>query len=336
MFSKHTHWAILTPVKADQFFEKSDALFIADRSGIILWQNPAGQAFGANSLKDLVGETWRDLCQTWDYQVSSVKLQSNGEAYSAVVVDCSSALDRPTFLIALKRFTDDALKHAEVREFLSIVAHDLKNPLAAVFGYADLLLDTAAGQGLTEAQRDILLSIRRISRRSIEFVRNCEYLNAASDQNQALAVFHADVNAILSTVIDHLIRDGDKAPSLEFLPSSEQLATSAHPTQVERIASNLLTNAIKYTPLTEKIFIRSWIQDHNPYFSVQNTGVAIPLEEHAQIFDRNVRGSTSSGTSGSGIGLYIVKKIAATIGAEIKLESQPKSGTTFTVKLPAI
>ena len=96
--------------------------------------------------------------------------------------------------------------------------------------------------------------------------------------------------------------------------------------------SNLVSNAIKYTPAQGTISIETKISDSRPLLSVNNTGTVIPSNELATLFMRYTRASTGRSSTGTGLGLYIVKSILDAVGAEIAVTSSINDGTTFAIK----
>jgi signal transduction histidine kinase len=104
--------------------------------------------------------------------------------------------------------------------------------------------------------------------------------------------------------------------------------------QLERIISNLFTNALKYTPAEGTITIKTLSEGGRAIFSINNDAPIIPAEELPYIFDRYKRGASSSGTTGSGLGLHIVKYLLEALKGSVRVRSNKEEGTTFVVSLP--
>ena len=108
------------------------------------------------------------------------------------------------------------------------------------------------------------------------------------------------------------------------------------PDLLERAISNLLDNAIKYTPAGGKIEIITKTQENNLLITVKDNGIGIPAEDLPRIFERfyRVDKSRSREMGGTGLGLAIVKHIIQTLGGEVSVQSEINKGSAFTIKLP--
>jgi two-component system phosphate regulon sensor histidine kinase PhoR len=116
----------------------------------------------------------------------------------------------------------------------------------------------------------------------------------------------------------------------------EALTTTSNQRVLETILTNLLTNAIRYTPPGGSIILQARRQRGQPVLSVKDTGIGIPPKHRNRIFDRLYRIDTDRGrtSGGSGLGLAIVRRGAHALGARIELTSEPGKGSTFTLVLP--
>jgi signal transduction histidine kinase len=104
--------------------------------------------------------------------------------------------------------------------------------------------------------------------------------------------------------------------------------------QLDRILSNIVSNALKYTPPEGAITLKTGITANRIFASVNNTGAFIPQAELATLFDRYTRASTNRGKGGSGLGLYIVKTLVEANGGSVEIESSKEKGVTFTLYFP--
>jgi len=105
---------------------------------------------------------------------------------------------------------------------------------------------------------------------------------------------------------------------------------------LEQIFTNLISNAVKYSPEAALVSINGCIADGNAIVSITDRGVGIPADEIDKMFERFYRASTSEGIVGTGIGLNIAQQLTEQHGGKISLESVVGSGTTFTVCLPIV
>jgi signal transduction histidine kinase len=237
----------------------------------------------------------------------------------------------------------------EREEFLATVAHDLKNPLSAIFGYADTLLTALPPDALSPKAREMVAKMRSISARSIDLVRN--YQQLAEISRPVASHSRTDINTVIRTVVDEAFREREEDHTIRLLLDSGALYVMGERISLERVISNLYGNALRYTPKGGTITLASSTERSSApapsacgpqielptewaIVSVHNTGSALAPHEHLKIFERRYRGSTSQGTSGTGLGLFIVRETVKRLGGSIDVQSSPQDGTTFTIRLP--
>lgn len=218
-------------------------------------------------------------------------------------------------------------------DFVANVSHEFKTPLAAIRGYAETLQD----HGIRD-QELAKKYVSRIINRTIQLEHLVTDLLglARVERMQNLRLQAFDPGPVLQEVVREF---GDLADekNLEIKLSNNENGTliMGIPEMFHAILSNLVDNAVKYTPEGGKVFVSSSINEGNCIFSVRDTGIGIPANEHRRIFERFYRvdrdGSLSPGT---GLGLSIVKHLVELQDAEIWLTSQLQSGSIFSIKFP--
>ena len=217
-------------------------------------------------------------------------------------------------------------------DFVHTVSHDLRSPLTAVLGYAELVERVGP---LTEQQQEF---VRRIQ----GSVQNITALiNELLDLGRLEAGFDTRLESVqMESIVqyslglfDSLIRQ--KNLQLKRSVTSGLPALRANPIRIRQMIDNLLGNAIKYTPEGGEIRVRVQSQDHQIIFAVSDTGPGIPREEQSRIFEKFYRASNVAGTKGTGLGLAIVKSIVDSYQGRVWVESMPEQGASFFVVLPA-
>ncbi|MFM1847499.1 MAG: hypothetical protein RL417_973 [Pseudomonadota bacterium] len=334
-----------TPAFAQALADSDIPLVLVGGDGAIAWSNRAANSFlgeqaGAKTLAELVEVG--DLPQVIEAKgPATVRLTHRsrpGNAASAVtecvVIPLGGTGEKATFLLVLQRNSPEVLALFAREDFLATVAHDLKNPLGAIFSYADGLLDTAAGTGLSDHHRSIIARMRATALRSIDLVRNYQHLSQLRAGRLQSPTAPTDLNGVVSAVLEYCWRPEPNSPSLSLKLASPDAPVLVDRLALERVISNLMSNAVKYTPVGGAISIETARLSNGSKLVLSNTGAGIRREERDAIFTRFKRGSASSGTTGSGLGLYIVKSIVDTVGAKIEFESEPNERTTFTVIFP--
>ncbi|MBR4403580.1 MAG: hypothetical protein IKT10_00545 [Clostridiales bacterium] len=230
------------------------------------------------------------------------------------------------------------------KNVLSNVSHDLRTPITAIRGYAELML--SAQDNLTLEQRNSYLS--NIVRRSEQMERIVADIMELTRMESSDSDFHF-TSVSISEMLDELVvmysmdlEDTEKHLSLE-LPPRDSLIVKADPAKLSRVFENLISNAINYTGAQDNIVIKAWrtgdlshIASQKIHVTVEDNGIGIPEQDIPRIFDRFYRAHNSGvNIKGTGLGLAIVKLICDKHDAEIKVTSKLGEGTTFEVILSA-
>ena len=225
-----------------------------------------------------------------------------------------------------------AREHARRMETLSGVSHDLKNPLGVIQSLATLLLEGDAGQ-LNDRQTDLVRRIHASTRYVITFALNI--IDAARIDAGRLVLHRTPVD-LPDLVEDALVlsRSAADLKGLTLQWSVEPGMPLAHIDlgQMERVISNLVGNAVKFTPAGGQVSLSVRRSGNQIVLSVQDTGLGIAPSDLPTIFEQYRRRSNRS--DGSGLGLFIVKAIVEAHGGVVSIDSTPGTGTTVSVQLP--
>lgn len=237
-----------------------------------------------------------------------------------------------------------ALKEAErlKDEFISIAAHELRTPLAVLKGFAQtLLVQTARKHGpeLAEWQMEALGGIDQATGRLVELVDDLLDVSRLQAGHFTLHPVPTDLVALTQRVVTRLQLTTDRH-RLAFQSESEHLVAAVDPPRIEQVVTNLLTNAIKYSPEGGVIHIQLQLfsdqQDTHLQLRIQDQGIGIPRAQQAQIFGRFARAENARlyGIGGTGLGLYLCRELVEQHQGRIWFESSEGEGTTFFVTLP--
>lgn len=235
---------------------------------------------------------------------------------------------------AIEVFRDITLEHEIDRmksEFISLASHQLRTPLSAVKTYSHMLLDGFMGP-LEPAQSEALKTIITASNRMNELISTL--LNITRIESGSISVTPKKIN--LSTLVEdiakelkHSVQNKKLAMTLEVPTSPVYVRTDN--LILKEIVSNLTTNAIKYTPEGGAVSIEVKLRKDKAIIAVTDTGIGIPKYAHNQIFSKFFRAPNvvKMETSGTGLGLYLVRGLADALGGKVWFESKEGEGSTF-------
>ena len=221
-------------------------------------------------------------------------------------------------------------------EFLAAAAHDLKTPLTAISGYLQLIR-RKFGDGLAPAIAGSFDEVEQATSRMNDLIS--ELLDVARLQSgQALDLNRraTDLVALARTVADQAARRARKH-SIEIETPTPTLTGSWDPARIERVLTNLVSNAVKYSPAGGQIIIgvdRDGEGSGWAVVRVRDHGIGIPASDIPRLFTRFYRASNVAGLEGTGIGLEAVRRMVEQHGGTISVESTEGVGTTVTVRLP--
>jgi two-component system phosphate regulon sensor histidine kinase PhoR len=219
------------------------------------------------------------------------------------------------------------------REFVANASHELRTPVAAIVGVAETL---AAGAADDPEARGSFLEIlmrhaQRLSRLTADLL-DIARLEAGYKPRLEVVEIERAVDAVLGTL--H-VKAGPRNITLEKkTPMGERV--SAERAAVEQIITNLVDNAIKYTPAGGRVSVRAESRGGRVRVIVEDTGPGIPKEHHARLFERfyRVDDARSRDLGGTGLGLAIVKHLALANGGDVAVESEVGRGSRFIVSMP--
>ncbi len=222
-------------------------------------------------------------------------------------------------------------------EFIQNVSHELRTPLALIRGYAEILESGELGVISPDQSKPVKIIARR-SRMLSELVEGISLileaqvnpptpqpLSLAALAREAIEDFHVQVEEQGLRLVAEI------APDLPHV--------AGDPTYLRRVLDNLLGNAFKFTPEGGEIGLRVWQESEAcVVLQVHDSGIGIPKEQQARIFERfyQVDGSPSRKYGGVGLGLALVKEIITIFGGSVSVESEVDVGTTFTITLPTV
>jgi two-component system, OmpR family, sensor histidine kinase BaeS len=224
----------------------------------------------------------------------------------------------------------DALDRQEQlrRDLVADVAHELRTPVAVLQAGHEALLD-----GVAEPTPDQLTSLRDEVLRLARMVGDLQTLAAADAAALHLSQRRCDLDDLAADAVASLAGQFEAA-GIALERSLTRFEVMADPRWLHQVITNLLTNALKFTPSGGRVTVAVRPDRGDAVLTVTDTGTGIPADELPHIFDRFWRGRQAAQTSGSGIGLAVAAELAQAHGGELTASSEPGRGTQMTLKLP--
>lgn len=233
------------------------------------------------------------------------------------------------FASMIRKQHTDILSAAKARQdFSANVSHELKTPLTAISGYAELI---EAGMVDEEKQKHFIQEIRKNAQRLLSLINDIIRLSELDRTDSQSTFDKFDLNEIVSECMEALdVNAKNRQVTLEY--TGEKCNICGSKEMMRELTDNLVQNAIRYNKPNGSV----WVEVHGgdqPRLVVKDNGIGIPADEQQRIFERfyRVDKSRSKATGGTGLGLAIVKHIVEIHDAKLSLESELGQGTTITV-----
>jgi signal transduction histidine kinase len=272
------------------------------------------------------------------------------------LADQAAASDYPQDL--LQNYTQLSERYRRTTNALASAAHDLKTPLAILNGYIELLQSEKLGH-LNERQREVIRDMQSSGQRLQHFIQDFLSYTVLETGELRMQYEHGDINACLSEVCrlwSH--RFQEKGLALYFLANDKLVPFAFDSPKIQRVISNLLENASKFTPGGGTVWLHAepymWERRGAPKASVEkerrrqplstpnavkvsvaDTGPGIPAEYHVEVFDDFFRlPNSESQSDGMGLGLAIARRLVNAMGGKLWVESEPGAGSKFSFLVP--
>ena len=220
-------------------------------------------------------------------------------------------------------------------------SHDLKNPLNAIDGHAELLEEGVRGP-LSPPQRESVARIRRLVRSLLALLDDLLELSRVEAGGLPVRALPVAIDEVVRDAAEeHRARAEATGHRLTVAVSGDLPPVYTDPARVRQVLGNLLSNAVKYTPGGGVVAVRAEVRrrdgaDGSDWLAVDvaDDGPGIPAEKREAIFEEFVRLRPGDGPPGSGLGLSIARRIARVLGGDVTVSSAPGDGATFTLWLP--
>lgn len=220
---------------------------------------------------------------------------------------------------------------AQKNDFIAILAHDLRSALAAVVGYADTL-DSEWESLRDGVRRDLAAGLARNAHKLAEFASEVLQLTHIESGEFGYDIQPFDMNALIYLVVEGVERDGLDRVRISVQPDLP--AASGDPIRQWQILGNLVSNALKYSPADRLVHVTARSKGDSIVVSIQDEGPGIDPEDISRLFERFTRADRTGRLKGTGLGLYICKRMVEALGGSIWVDSVPGEGSTFNYTTP--
>ena len=252
-------------------------------------------------------------------------------ATNIMLVDVNNVYEeiRP-FVNTIKEQHVNIINNAQLRqEFTANVSHELKTPLTAISGYAELI-----GNGMTGKEDTIRFSneIHSNANRLLSLINDIIKLSELDEADHQMEMERIDLYKLAENCVQMMQVTAEKQ-GIRLILQGESTMVMANKGLMDEVFYNLCSNAIRYNKPGGSVTVTVGTKEERPFLSVADTGIGIPKECQERVFERfyRVDKSRSKSTGGTGLGLAIVKHIVAQHNAALHLDSELDEGTTIEI-----
>ncbi|MDQ5822166.1 MAG: GAF domain-containing protein [Actinomycetota bacterium] len=326
-----------------------DGVMLVDRAGIVRLWNPAAERIAGIAEDAVVGRPAGEALDGWEVFAQLAPTRTlDGPAASrpaTVPIELGGrelwlSISAVTFaegaVFAFRDLTEEQAVERMKADFISTVSHELRTPLAAIYGAAltlrreDVKLDSLHSQQL-------LAVVAEEADRLARIVNDILWASRVDSGSLQMSIESCDVPELARSVIEVARLRLPENVELELSAPADLPRAAADPDKVLQVLTNLVDNAIKYSPDGGNVQLEFGpAGDRRVRIAVRDEGLGIPVPEQTRIFEKFYRldPNLTRGVGGTGLGLYICRELVRRMDGRIWVETRRPRGTTFVVELP--
>ena len=272
-------------------------------------------------------------------------LTSSEKRILVSIVSSPVGTDGEGIIVVFRDITKEKAEEREQAEFISTASHEMRTPVASIEGYLGLALNPATAH-IDEKARDFITKAHESAQHLGRLFQDLLDISKVEDGRMKNNPKIINVNEFLKDIFDGLATKADeKQLNYIFMPdivgeSKEKslqpiFYTNIDPDHFREVVSNLIENAIKYTPSGE-VVVNVTGDDKQISVSVKDSGIGIPAEDIPHLFQKfyRVDNSDTREIGGTGLGLYLSRRLAEAMSGNLRVESKYKEGSTFYLEIP--
>jgi signal transduction histidine kinase len=307
-----------------------DGVLLVDRDGRVRLWNSAAERITGLEESDVLGRRLSDAVTGWG--TGTVPLEIGGRE---LWLGISSVATEDGTVYAFRDLTNERALEMMRQDLVATVSHELRTPLAAIYGAA-LTLRRDDVELEEQLKSKLLEVIAEESGRLSEIVNDLLLASQLDTGKLQANVEACDPREIAALEVDIARTHLPENVELRLEAPEQMPAVSADAGQLRQVLSNLIDNAIKYSPAGGAVTVALEPRERVVRFSVTDAGLGIPRDEQARIFEKFYRldPDMKQGIGGTGLGLYISRELVRRVDGRIWVESDGASGSTFVVEIP--
>jgi signal transduction histidine kinase len=321
----------------------ADGVLLVNREGVIRLWNPAAEQITGLPANEALGRLAADVFTEWpaiEGLAESDELRANTLAVNvndrALWLSITGVAFDDGSVYAFRDLTEERAVETLKSDFVSTISHELRTPLAAIYGAALTL--RREDVVLAEPQRTGLLEvIASESDRLARIVNDVLWVSKLESDGLRTAIEPRDPVELAGSVVEAARQYIPPGIKLELkTPKQGVPLVAADGDKVRQVLTNLVENAVKYSPDGGLVTVKLTTVGRCARFSVRDEGLGVPPAEHRRIFEKFYRldPDLTRGVGGTGLGLYISRELIERMGGRIWVESSGSGGSTFVTELP--
>lgn len=345
-----------------------DGVLAISRDGNIELINPSAQQIIGWDQGDALGLNWKSVLKLVTSDGKDVEdlenpivqslsknqpthndklflLTSSEKRILVSIVSSPVGTDGEGIIVVFRDITKEKAEEREQAEFISTASHEMRTPVASIEGYLGLALNPATAH-IDEKARDFITKAHESAQHLGRLFQDLLDISKVEDGRMKNNPKIINVNEFLKDIFDGLAtKASEKQLNYIFMPdivgeSKEKslqpiFYANIDPDHFREVVSNLIENAIKYTPSGE-VVVNITGDDKQISISVKDSGIGIPAEDIPHLFQKfyRVDNSDTREIGGTGLGLYLSRRLAEAMSGNLRVESKYKEGSTFYLEIP--